>query len=473
MTLSIRGKTSLGKRKRSLIPNIIRQAQDSCKRRQIVDFREDLETVKLDGSIKEDTPKEDFDPLWHQNDRYVRRIDPQEFKNFVESPGTFRGRFDTSIDSSDPNCPIHPLFRGLGPTAARLPPFAAALRLATRFLLCRHTLSFFHQLITYPFDLLTPESQFYRVIQRHMPASPYALTGLPQAEHNLTIQVLVAASQHISIVVVPSETINEKWAYTVRHYPPSHSSKSRYMRLPDQSPSPAALHSPDQPGTPYTALLIALNFQGTNVQMNLSPHFLAVLHPDTYPRPTDRERLRASFFLAITLVHELTHAVYMLRVPKSAAFANLADSTAMSPNDCSIDEEYEPFYSTQRMAELGHALETSIFRTLLPPSPCNQNDPYTVQLSLSPEQGGKISSLANLHTFSLGLGWSRWPSADDNFFIPNLNPRSNQPIPLARLTRSISTNTIIPRQAPRWRTLYVLPDWWLARFFHASFWENS
>ena len=443
------------------MPNIIRQAQGSCKRRQVRDFREDLETVNLDGSIKGGTPKKYLGPSWHQNDSCVRRFDPQELKNFVESPGAFGGLVETNIDRCDPNCPVHPLFRGLGATAAILPHFAAALRLATRFLTCRHTLPFFHQLITYPLDILIPESQFYNVIQHHMPASSYALTGLPQAEYNLTVQVLVAASQHISFVFIPSETINDKWAYTVRHYPPSHSNISGHLRLPEQSPSPAALHIPDQSCTPYTALLTSLNFQGTNVQMNLSPVFLAVLHPATYPKPTDREVLRATFFLAITLIHELAHAVYMLRVPKATA----------SLHGCSTNEEYEPFYSTQRMAELGHAFESSIFRTMSL-SNCGGDftDPKSFQPSLPSEQGGKISSLANLHSFSLGLGWSRWPSADDVFYVNN--PRTNQPIPLARLTRSISTNAIIPRQAPRWRTLYILPDAWIVRFFHASFWEN-
>ncbi len=178
---------------------------------------------------------------------------------------------------------------------------------------------------------------------------------------------------------------------------------------------------------------------------------------------TDAQRERAIFFLAITLIHELAHAVFMTRFPVLSKRNTQITSTSGLRNAEEEDvaatttTEYEPFHSSQRSAELGHAWETSVFA------------------------GGKILSLAQDDYFGLGLGWMRWPGAD-SFFVRD---REGGVRALSRLrlredaretgtgqgrNNSRSEGRILG--PPKYETVYPL-DWrYIRRFFLEEFWQR-
>jgi hypothetical protein len=102
-------------------------------------------------------------------------------------------------------------------------------------------------------------------------------------------------------------------------------------------------------------------------------------------------------------------------------------------------EEQEPFYATHRKPELGHAWETTILG------------------------GGKLLSLASCDTFSIGLGWQRWPDADE-FYVRNYR---GEIVPLSRMKTEAGGGG-----APKWETVYVVSDAWVWKWFLRGFWER-
>ena len=200
--------------------------------------------------------------------------------------------------------------------------------------------------------------------------------------------------------------------------------------------------------------------------------------------------------LAVTLVHELAHAVYMCRFPSPppvldndpllgttpqvrgpatdenptpAASPPFRQDHMVSHKEISLPngkpfphplpsrattsrrpcprppllhkayEEHEPFYSVHRKPELGHAWETTVFGS------------------------GKILSLASCDDFRIGLGWQRWPGADD-FYVNN---ERGDIVPLCRRNPDGR-----PWGAPKWETVYVVSDAWAWKWFLSSFWER-
>lgn len=347
----------------------------------------------------------DQDGPWHRNDRFVRKFDPEELRSIVEPEG-----FVKIVPDS---CPIHPILRPLLGLTDVVPGITHSLQLATRFLTSRHTLTFFYTLLTAQPGPLFTESQHYGVALSHLRRHKHTagMNGLEDAEKNITLQIMVRLAPHISLQISPDPRLATRWAYTERVTPPTYIDTPAYEGIPKTWPTPAESTNP---------ILRQVNFAGTNALVNLSSCFLRTLHPDN-PLPTDAQRLRAAYMLAITLIHELAHAVYMCRFP-----ANLP--TSFRP------DEYEPFFAGQRKAELGHALETCLFG------------------------GGKILSLAQADDFSLGLAWQRWPDGEE-FNIQNVQGK------VEALRR-------IGSLAPKWETVYAVSHEWVRRQFEPKFWER-
>lgn len=199
-----------------------------------------------------------------------------------------------------------------------MPELYASLRLATRFLTSRQTLPFFHNLITSPLTFLQSESQYYNAPLTHLAPSLYQATGLSDTDRDLTIRTILSLAPHMDLQISPDPRLAVRWAYPERTTPPQHLAtrlSSAYSSLPQLFPTPAQLHDSVQAiTTPFNPLL-ALNFRGTNALLNISACFLRILHPHTFPAPTQTHKLRCAFMLAVTLVHELAHAVYMCRFP--------------------------------------------------------------------------------------------------------------------------------------------------------------
>jgi len=371
---------------------------------------------------------------WHRNDRWTRQFNQAELQMYTEP--SIPLQFNDPTAYGNDGCPIHPLFTPLALLGNEIPLILPSLRLATRFLFSRHTLPFFHNLMTTAPALLQPESSYYNAPLLHLPISPHQTTGLPEALRMLTMQTLLALASHITIRITPDPRLATRWAYTERLIPPQIPSKSKYRTLRKPYPMPADLpHANHGPLDDRQTHLKSLSFLGTNALINLSPSFIRVLHPFS-SSPTQPQRLRAMYFLSLTLLHELAHAVWITRVPVPPAPLI----------------EYEPFYSHQRKSELGHALETTIFG------------------------GGKILSLAQDPNFAIGLAWQRWPDADD-FYVAG---RDHEVVPLARLVRSTTSNKpfyyggggLEPCTGPRWETQYVIDYDWIKKQFFAEFWDQ-
>lgn len=339
----------------------------------------------------------------------MRKFSPEELRSIVEPQGP--------LDIAPDTCPIHPIFRPLLGLTNDVPGIASALQLATRFLTSRHTLSFFHHLLTAQLGALLAESQHYGVLLSYLQPAKYTtmLNGLHDAEKSLTIQIMVVLAAHVRLQISPDPRLATRWAYTERITPPT------YIDTPAYTTFKKPWHTPVESSD---LILRQLNFTGTNALINLSPCFLQTLHRDNHV-PTDSQRLRAAYMLAITLIHELAHALYICRFP-SQPFPNL-------PPEFHSDE-YEPFFANQRKAELGHALETCLFG------------------------GGKILSLAQADDFSLGLAWQRWPDSQE-FYVRNAEGE------VEALQRIGST-------ARKWETVYAVSHEWIRRQFEVKFWEQ-
>jgi hypothetical protein len=428
-------------------------------------------------------------PPWHQGDRFVRQIPEAELAALVEPPSPnplpHPGHHLLYTDLSNP---IHPLLQPLLGLSTTLPFLTTSLRLATKFLTSPHTLPFFHNLITAPLTLLQEESHIFNAPVTWLPESPFTnRAGLPPAEYQLTMQTLVALSDHIDIQISPDPRLASRWAYTERHTPPRHLDTNRvkvsrgktigkslsvWLRasLTQLFPTPADLHPPQpqsQPQNQANHLLTALNFGGTNALINLSPLFLQTLHPHfTHSAPsstsqpssaiTPSQRERAIFFLATTLVHELAHAVFMTRFPvlsaqnvwaaqHPGAAASESSSSSNGSSDGSGEEdsattEYEPFQARDRAAELGHAAEAALFG------------------------GGKILVLGQTDHFGLGLAWVAWPGVDsEGFFVRD---RSGG---VRAFARAEEGGKVVGQH--KWETVYPL-DWrWIRGLFLEGFWD--
>ncbi len=371
---------------------------------------------------------------------------------------------------NDANGPIHPMFTSLSNLT---PDIKSALRLATHFLLSRHTLPFFHSLITSPLTLLLAESQYYNIPLHNLSSSQYQ--SLSDDDLRLTQQTFLSLSDHITLQISPDPRLSTRWAYTERLLPPSHSNEPAYTHIPQLFPTPSYLHNPTQLSPP--SLLLHLNFRGTNALINISPSFLRILHPHTFPQPTQEQRLRGAFMLAVTLVHELAHAVYMCRVPDAPLVPAPQNLDSFNPHlpagarqgyptpppdpfppslsgrtprrrstprprplTRKAYEESEPFYADQRICELGHAWETTIFG------------------------GGKVLSLAQDDRFRIGIGWQRWPGVED-FFVRNWR---GEVVPLTRRGGEGEAW----RKAPKWETVYIVGDSWVSQWFRQEFWDR-
>jgi hypothetical protein len=118
-------------------------------------------------------------------------------------------------------------------------------------------------------------------------------------------------------------------------------------------------------------------------------------------------------------------------------------SISATPLLRSAYEEQEPFYATDRKPELGHAWETTILG------------------------GGKLLSLASCDTFSIGLGWQRWPGADE-FYVRNY---WGEIVPLSRMRTEADGGGNLSG-APKWETVYVVSDAWVWKWFLRGFWER-
>jgi hypothetical protein len=346
---------------------------------------------------------------WHRNDLFIRKFDQQELRSIVEPQGEWIW--------GDLTCPIHTLLHSLVGITSEVPLLNTSLYLATRFLSSRHTLAFFYNLITAPVSTLKQESRVYHMLLYHLPQFP-KMAALTKEQRMLTITAMVLLKPHISIASWPDTKLNKTWAYTERVSPPEYLNHSAYSHLPAMWPMPA--QSP-------TDLLRRLNFTGTNAMINYHHTFRDMLHPHT--NATSEQRMRAAYMLAITLIHELAHAVYICRFP-----ALRVPAASLRPG-WSTDER-EPFFGAQRKPELGHALETCLF------------------------DGGKILSLGEDPEFKLGLGWQRWPDVDD--VGVKHHSVENQSIPLVR----------IGSRAPKWETVYAIKHEWIRRQFDRGFWKR-
>lgn len=380
---------------------------------------------------------------WHRNQASAQVFKYDELIAYIGGAQADPTVANSLSIGDDSNCPVHPIFRQLSGLATGDQPFlSAALRLATRFLVSKGTLPFFHQLITAQMRILIPESQTFELTLYHIPPSPFARTGLPPKECKLTLDTLDALAEHISFGFISMS--KARWAETQRRETLQFPAriKSRY-RLSDPFPSPASFHNGHQQQTQYSGRLTSLNFRGSNVRITLSSILLTMLHAHRYPALSRAQRIRGTFFFAYVLLHELAHAVYRLRMPP---------------------DQVEPFYSTQRIPELGHAWSTSVFR--------RNTDPASLA-------GGIILPTDAHPECSLGLVWTPWPSFYERLSIRHTDPhrhRDGHQLEFGRVTDvRLPGGKFIKqrRQGRRYQLFRLLQDAWLARFFTPGFWDDA
>lgn len=126
-------------------------------------------------------------------------------------------------------------------------------------------------------------------------------------------------------------------------------------------------------------------------------------------------KVRTTFLLAVTLVHELCHAIVICHTPCDPA-------TGLPP-----DNAVEPFYGDQRLAEIGYAWESHVFRGAIAP----------LEMSLSPAA-------------PYGLERTDWPGS---FRIP---PERRSPA----------------RYGTRWASIHLLRNKYVQDFFTRRFWNG-
>ncbi|KAI9747447.1 MAG: hypothetical protein M4579_007463 [Chaenotheca gracillima] len=118
-------------------------------------------------------------------------------------------------------------------------------------------------------------------------------------------------------------------------------------------------------------------------------HSGVTLPPTRYGPRTPSRMLRISFALAITLCHELAHAIWMGRsgplFPYGAGTPPHSHPLQPSPlPPC----EYEPYFEDDKLTELGYAWEQTAF-------------------------GGRIYSFSNDFSCQFGIYFERWPPGAD------------------------------------------------------------
>ncbi|KPI36388.1 uncharacterized protein AB675_2938 [Cyphellophora attinorum] len=282
-----------------------------------------------------------------------------------------------------------------------------ALQLATRFISNRDSLVLFHRLLFEQPEKLTRESAFYGADIFHFPKQKDSRdgsgsSGLTEQQRHLIWQ-LKARFKHLAHSKrVPTQDVNRVYQTRLHKLHTDsyqHSSIALHMRQTGQStlpyplpylqplaPTPASLSAVGESahGSVMTSkdhsLIhtrnISLNerfgvftndtskplphLRGTNVAITLNPLFLRYLHQDTYPKIGYHAKVYVLFFLAVTLVHELAHAVWMCRTaPATEDEKDIDDNNRTQKNK--KKREHEPFINTDRKSELGKAWETSVF----------------------------------------------------------------------------------------------------------------
>jgi hypothetical protein len=166
-------------------------------------------------------------------------------------------------------------------------------------------------------------------------------------------------------------------------------------------------------------------------------------HLDPAKEPSAEVRVRAGFGLAVTLIHEVAHALWICShfvrrdvLPDDPERALLMESCGRE--DAKFERllnRLEPFVDDQRMSELGFAVETWLF-------------------------GGLIEFKKGFGRGEQGcvLTWEEWSEVD--------------------LTCAIKVAGLRPifacREGPRlWISEYIVPFPWTQRFFERGFWEGE
>ena len=238
-------------------------------------------------------------------------------------------------------------------------------------------------------------------------------------------------------------------------------------------------------------------FNGTNTAITLNPLFLKYLHKDADvsvpPAPNNggikdgqtiyHAKVYVLFFLAITLVHELAHAVWMIRTapPKDSEFecptftphaatATNSDSPSSTPSNNSeqmdIDPphpkaEHEPFIASQRRPELGQAWETSVFGNYGFIEPLGQ---CSGRATTSGRRWGDL--------FCMGLGVRELASDTKETTVEVQRNGRREILPLARLhdEDAVEDEETMPMSAPRYTRVKIMPFDFVYQFFTEGFW---
>ena len=153
----------------------------------------------------------------------------------------------------------------------------------------------------------------------------------------------------------------------------------------------------------------------------------------TKPYPTTASILCARFHLAITLLHELCHAVngpHWLLNPQglfsnSPPTDNLPSQTKAGERPHRLAPPFEPFFAHHRIAELGYTWEQLTFHGLIPPL-CS---------SLSARRG---------------LTLENWSNAWSTHGKPERGTRARKP----------------------WSAKYVVSMAWVAALWQGGFWSG-
>jgi hypothetical protein len=395
-----------------------------------------------------------------------------------------------------------------------------ALQLATRFISNRDSLVLFHRLLFEEPEKLTRESAFYNAEIVHFPEQKNSSdhsgsSGLTEQQRILTTDALAALTRHIRISFGSSKHDSTTWAHTKRVptqdlnrayqtrlqrlHSDSYQHSSTALRGRQASQSTLPYHLPFlQPLAPTPASLSAAgesahgsvmaskdhnlihtrntslnerfgvfiddtsktlpHLRGTNVAITLNPLFLRYLHKDTYPKIGYHARLYVLFFLAVTLVHELAHAVWMCRTaPPMENEMDIDDSdrTRFHKNK----REHEPFINDDRKSELGKAWETSVFGGFGFVEPLGQ-------------LGGASDAATSWgDLFMMGLGCRQWPD-DGESFVEVGDGKRKRYRPFARLWEDQEgESTPQPLSGPRTTKLRILPFEFVYNFFDYRFWD--
>ncbi|KAI9747458.1 MAG: hypothetical protein M4579_007461 [Chaenotheca gracillima] len=150
-----------------------------------------------------------------------------------------------------------------------------------------------------------------------------------------------------------------------------------------------------------------LGGNGSNVQLNhlfldaldtTGLHVFRVPSGAILPRTefgprTPSQLLRISFKLANTICHELAHAVWKGRCPFVSNLVGGPQSHPLQPPPI-LQGEFEPYFEDDRLSELGHAWEQTIF-------------------------GGRVCPFLNDLSCRWGFWFERWPEGANSLYAAN------------------------------------------------------